>query len=214
MQTQDHLLLGKYLWRRFIRNGVPARRTAFLAGCTEPDRNPLTYLRGSMHHETFHGHHYGNACRHISRCLRGLQKKRHWTAWDYFVFGTVIHYVADAFTYPHNPFFPGNLTEHMNYERRLHRALLSAVASGFSPAFGPCAPHAVPFSAAQPYLNSTHENYSLQPAGMETDVRFIISTCSCLFRSAAAFLRLAPAQTAAEPEREVPYEGTYYNGLV
>ena len=34
--------------------------------------------------------------------------------------GKLTHYIADAFTFPHNDGFTGNIKNHMSYERRLH----------------------------------------------------------------------------------------------
>lgn len=45
----------------------------------------------------------------------------------YFKLGKLTHYVADSFTFPHNKEFPGNLTEHIEYESELHNYLTSTL---------------------------------------------------------------------------------------
>ena len=224
MKTKDHLLLGKYLWRRYAGQSTPVRRAAFFAGCVEPDMNVLTYLRGSIRCEKFHGHHFGNTCRHISRCLRKLREKTHWNTWDYFVFGTVVHYVADAFTYPHNPSFSGSLAAHRNYERRLHRIIRSMINSCNRNDFD------IPFTKVQPFLDQMHESYVRRPGEMETDSIYILDACCCLFQNAMVFLKCSSVSgskhrymsgskheyvsDSQHKSENVPYESTYYNGLI
>lgn len=56
MRSEDHLALGLYLLSQ--RNSPQLRRRciAFLIGCTEPDCNQFSYLRGIVHHRKFRGH--------------------------------------------------------------------------------------------------------------------------------------------------------------
>ena len=48
MRGKSHKTLGKYLADKYM-TAVPKRYIqAFLLGCIEPDRNPATYLKGSV----------------------------------------------------------------------------------------------------------------------------------------------------------------------
>ena len=42
-----------------------------------------------------------------------------------YLLGKLIHYIADAFTFPHNNVFKGNLVQHCKYENKLHQAYLN-----------------------------------------------------------------------------------------
>ena len=46
---------------------------------------------------------------------------------DYYRLGKLTHYVADAFTYPHNRIFQGSLLQHCRYEQELHCEFVSAL---------------------------------------------------------------------------------------
>ena len=99
-------------------NDVPKRYVqAFLIGCIEPDRNPVTYLKGSIRHQWLRGHNYRNARRFMRRISVRLENKDSWNLYDYYTLGKLIHYTTDAFTYAHNDTFPTALTEHREYER-------------------------------------------------------------------------------------------------
>ncbi len=119
-KTVDHLLLGRYL---LAQSGTPAlrkHRRAFLLGCVEPDYNPLSYLRGLRRHGAFRGHNAENADAFLARTTLSLEKSGVYTARDAFRLGSLLHYAADAFTAPHNAFWPGSLAAHRAYEWSLH----------------------------------------------------------------------------------------------
>ena len=44
---------------------------------------------------------------------------------DFYRLGTLMHYLADAFTYPHTDAFCGDLQAHRAYERELHETFSS-----------------------------------------------------------------------------------------
>ncbi len=119
MRGKSHIALGQYLLRKYFPDLVPAKRRAFLLGCIEPDRNPVTYLKGSFRHQWLRGHNFLNARRFMSRISLRLQQKDIWGIWDYYTLGKLIHYTADAFTFAHNHSFSTSLAEHREYECNL-----------------------------------------------------------------------------------------------
>lgn len=124
MQKRSHKLLASALLQS--QQGFAARRyeLAFLFGSFQPDCNPLTYLKGSLHGRRLQGHCYPNSRAYVESRIRRLQQRReHWTMWQYYTLGKLTHYLADAFTYPHNDFFPDGLLDHHNYESELRRYL-------------------------------------------------------------------------------------------
>lgn len=56
MRGKSHRCLGQYLVEHYMEN-IPGRYVkAFLVGCIEPDRNPVTYLKGSLRFQWLRGH--------------------------------------------------------------------------------------------------------------------------------------------------------------
>ena len=74
MQTKDHRLLGSFLLRQQDIFLDPMRKSLFLLGCVEPDLNPVTYTRGSLHHRFLHGHNAENAGKRLARLTQKLHK--------------------------------------------------------------------------------------------------------------------------------------------
>ena len=123
MQKRSHKLLASALLRS--RQGFDARRfeLAFLFGSFQPDCNPLTYFRGFLSTRKLCGHNFSNSQAYINRKIRILQGRARWTVWQYYTLGKLTHYLADAFTYPHNETFPDSLMDHHRYETDLRRYL-------------------------------------------------------------------------------------------
>ncbi len=118
MQASSHLELAYQLLRLFP--GIqPVERAAFLFGSVEPDLNALTYLKGIAHGMGLHGHNYAQVLPRIVRLSALLKDRQAWRVQDYYRMGKLVHYVADAFTLPHNTAFQGNLRAHIRYEMRL-----------------------------------------------------------------------------------------------
>lgn len=124
MQKRSHKLLASALLRS--RQGFRARRfeLAFLFGSFQPDCNPLTYLKGSRRACRLRGHNFSNSQPYINAHIQRLQQRRtNWTMWQYYTLGKLTHYLADAFTYPHNETYPESLLAHRQYEDALRTYL-------------------------------------------------------------------------------------------
>ena len=121
MQKRSHKLLASALLRS--HQGFCARRyeLAFLFGSFQPDCNPLTYLKGSRRGKRLGGHNFSNSQLYIYDHIRRLQQRDRWTMWQYYTLGKLTHYLADAFTYPHNENFPDTMLDHHRYETDLRQ---------------------------------------------------------------------------------------------
>ena len=119
MQKRSHRLLAAALLQS--RSGFSARRyeAAFLFGSFQPDCNPLSYLKGSRTARFLRGHNYDNSKEYLFSQIRTLQNRENWTLWQYYTLGKLTHYLADAFTYPHNSTYSESLMAHRRYEARL-----------------------------------------------------------------------------------------------
>lgn len=203
MKTKDHLALGRYLLQQTDSAALHQYSRAFLLGCVEPDYNMATYLRGFFCGKHFRGHNAENSFAFIARRLNAFAQRGFGGPVDCFTLGALLHYAADAFTWPHNGFSSGDLLFHATYEIKLHglfKEALSKAAAG-APASAPASPVA--------YFENAHREYCKASRKMETDCRYIINACTALL-----FGCLRYAKRNEREEEQTVYEGAYHNGLV
>ena len=175
MRGKSHISLGHYLLSHYLPELPVWHKRAFLLGCIQPDRNPATYLKGSLRHRWLHGHNYHNA-RMFSR---RLEKKEVLHLFDFYTLGKLIHYTADAFTYAHNDFFRNTLSAHRLYEHRLQDHFLNYLSS--NPSVD------IPFSASiMDTINCFHQEYARENTDIFRDSRFALQACCCVFCVALA----------------------------
>ena len=121
MRTADHRRLGQYLLREIeeYKNLPLLHKISFIWGNIEPDINYVTYLKGFSENKKFQGHNSQNGMKHIKK-LTEKNEGKPLNVITCYLAGKITHYIADAFTFPHNDGFTGNIKNHMSYERRLH----------------------------------------------------------------------------------------------
>ena len=173
MQKRSHQRLAASLLQ--CENGFDARRfeLAFLFGSFQPDCNPLSYLKGSIRSYTLRGHNYTNSRRYIERHIDRLQRRNRWTMWQYYTLGKLTHYLADAFTYPHNEHYADSLLSHHQYETDL-RTYLDSYLSQRALLRGQARQDV---SAA---IIELHEQYMDAVADIREDVRYILEATGLL----------------------------------
>lgn len=179
MRGKSHKSLGKYLAERYFPNTPKRYVRAFLIGCVEPDRNPATYLKGSLRREFLRGHNYENAMRYMARVAKRLEKKRVWRLFDYYTMGKLIHYTTDAFTYAHNTSFGTNLSDHREYEHALQEHFLTYLEE---------APEIEvrTFRCVMDAISAYHGDYDRSPMGIRTDARFALRASCCVLMTLLA----------------------------
>lgn len=173
MRGKSHISLGNYLLDQYMPELPSHYRKAFLFGCIQPDRNPATYLKGSLRCQWLRGHNYHNARSFMRRISRRLEGKNRLRLYDYYTLGKLIHYTADAFTYAHNDTFPSALCAHRAYEIRLQEHFLSYLTE--RPAVNIRPSHSVMETIA-----SCHRAYSLKTPDLHWDCRFALQACCCV----------------------------------
>ena len=146
---------------------------AFQLGCIEPDRNPITYLKGSLRSQWLRGHNYRNARRFMRKIAFRLEHKPKLNLYDYYTLGKLLHYTADAFTYAHNIDFPTALSDHKQYEDDLQAHFLAFLAQD---------PKATLMSARSIMgaICSYHRDYEQTESNIHTDSHFALSACCCV----------------------------------
>lgn len=173
MRGKSHRYLGQYLVNHYMPDALPLHKKAFLIGCVEPDRNPVTYLKGSFRCQWLRGHNYRNARRFMRSISWRLERKKQLNVYDYYTLGKLIHYTADAFTYAHNDTFPTRLADHREYEADLQRHFLRCIEED---------PH-VDTRVAQSVMEaiySYHREYEESEASIRMDIRFTLAACCCV----------------------------------
>lgn len=170
MRGKSHIRLGQYLIGHYMPS-LPRRYSrAFLLGCVAPDRNPATYLKGSLRCQWLRGHNYPNARRFMAKIARRLEKKGRLGLWDYYTLGKLIHYTTDAFTYAHNEDFPPALRRHREYEARLQTHFLAYLQA--DPLVSPRRCGSVMETIAR-----LHREYENQARCLHRDARFALNAC-------------------------------------
>lgn len=176
MQKRSHTLLALSLLQS--RQGFSARRYewAFLLGSFQPDCNPFTFLRGSLHAHMLKGHDFSNSRHYISARIHTLQRQSNWHIGHYYLLGKLTHYLADAFTYPHNRTFPDTLMNHHKYETALRRSLTEHLAAH------PMHPHprCHDLTAA---IDRLHHQYEATDSDVRNDIRYILDATGLLMDS-------------------------------
>lgn len=175
MRAASHRKLGIYLAEHYMPHLPRKYLQVFLIGCTQPDKNPATYLKGSMRNRWLHGHDYTSAQRYMRRLIKRLQKSKKWHLSDYYALGKLIHYTADAFTFAHSDAFSGDISAHRRYERLHQKHFLQRLNQ--RPTACPAVSHS-PMEMIRLY----HELYCKSPRGIRTDIDFCIGVSSLLMQ--------------------------------
>lgn len=173
MRGKSHRELGLYLARNYMSHVPEHRVRSFLMGCVEPDRNPVTYLKGSLRCQWLRGHNYRNARRYMRALSWRLERKRRLHVLDFYALGKLIHYTADAFTCAHNDFFPTALGEHREYEQALQEHFLHYLESD----------PRVDIRLAKSIMEAIggfHREYCRMEESFQTDSHFALSACCCI----------------------------------
>lgn len=173
MRGKSHAALGQLLLQEYMPDIPRKYSRAFLIGCIQPDRNPATYLKGSIRSRWMRGHNYSNSSRFLLRLAVRLERRGVATLWDYYSLGKLVHYTMDAFTFPHNEHFDKGLTAHRQYEIQLQIFFLRHLHS--------CQiPDAFPPGSCTGVIRKMHGQYMHLPGCVETDTAYAFSACCLL----------------------------------
>lgn len=174
METKDHWQLAN--WLLFPEEGrLPSEfATGLRIGSILPDCNPFTFLRGLRGRQGLHGHNAEITEPRINRLLSAAARPGEANFACGIRLGSALHYLADAFTYPHHAYYPGTLAEHVSYERSLHRVLTECVADRYQLIWT----EAPDFPA---YLHDMLARYVRCRKSEHSDCRFITHMCGLAF---------------------------------
>ena len=173
MRGKSHRCLGQYLAQHYMTDVPKPYVKAFQLGCIEPDRNPITYLKGSFRCQWLRGHNYRNARRFMREISWRLEKKDKLNIYDYYTLGKLIHYTTDAFTYAHNETFPTDLADHKKYEDALQEHFLEFMAQDPE----------VDILVARSIMGAIccyHREYEQLESNIQNDSKFALNACCCV----------------------------------
>ena len=173
MRGKSHISLGRYLLAHYLSDLPRSYQRAFLFGCIQPDRNPATYLKGSIRFQWLRGHNYHNARQFMNRISRRLEQKETLKLYDYYTLGKLIHYTADAFTFAHNDTFPTKLSDHRDYEISLQNCFLDYLHS--NPRINVKSERTV-----MDGITRYHREYSSKSMDIHRDCRYVLQACCCV----------------------------------
>lgn len=173
LKTHSHKQLASYLVEQYISDAPRRYVRAFKLGCIEPDKNYLTYVKGSIKHQWLRGHNWGNTERYMTRISRKLENKDRFFLLDFYKLGKLIHYIADAFTFPHNPYFDTNLKTHRSYECKLESYLPWQISKYVHDS-------ADYDMSLMDIIRCYHNEYVQKPKSVHTDASFSIIVCSTI----------------------------------
>jgi hypothetical protein len=171
MKSEAHRILGIHLASQLLRNVKTRHRQAFLLGCVEPDKNPVTYLKGSFRHQTLGGHNWCNAKRYIQKLCRQLECKNNWSVFDYYKLGKLIHYIADGFTLVHNCVDNRGIRLHRKYEQEQYKYIQCQLPQLTET-------HPAPCGNLYSYIAMKHRQYLTDSHGLKTDFVYITNICA------------------------------------
>lgn len=197
MKREEHKYLSRYLYFSAERKTTRFQHLLLTCGSVYPDLSITSYIRGLFQGNPFKSHFWCNSQKLIKRHIKKLSKKEKWLWIDYFRFGILTHYLADAFTYPHNSHYTGTMMDHLDYEEYdLHNVFADVLETLPS------------YEIEETDMNfwdqvlEMHEEYMNTPPSPENDARFIHKV------NYAAWYCLVPYQgeSALEKLLEEAYE--------
>lgn len=169
MNKGAHISLAHYLLEKEELKGLGLHRRAFLMGSILPDCLPSFLTTRHNITDTF-----DLLKSEVDKITIHYKKQRGITKYFCIHLGMIMHYLADYFTFPHNPGFCGKVKDHIEYER----SLLISINQYFrqEPIFQEGI-HKVGQDDYIDYVLKMHGDYLTQNETLEMDCYYITTVC-------------------------------------
>lgn len=170
MRKKSHISLAKYLVEALDEQDLSRHKKAFYLGSILPDCKPSFFTTKHEMQGTFQ-----KVEEEIKRLSRGedvLNLRVYFRD-----LGQVIHYVADYFTFPHNPNYQGTLKDHCKYEEQLKKSLREYIRSGEAKRNIERARNLETPEAICDFIRNAHDMYLEWKSNVMEDCRMIVSLC-------------------------------------
>ncbi len=176
MRKKSHISLAKYIVDSLEEQDLVKHKKAFYLGSILPDCKP-SFL--TVKHEM------DGTFPKLQQDLKRLLELQRTSQINMRVFyrnlGEVIHYIADYFTFPHNPHYTGNLKDHCVYEKHLKYSLREYIQSGEAEKNRVSIQQSVQnlgsVEAICEFIQNAHNMYVKLKNTVEGDCRQIVSLC-------------------------------------
>ena len=175
MKQESHRRLARYLLGltpQIKRRPICCR--AFLIGCSLPDYNLFTYLRGFPRSVGVWGHSRPYSERICLQTLARLRKSGVQRVRDFYALGALVHYLADSFTHPHTQAFKGGLRLHNAYERALRTCFPACIRAAKRKRL-PSPP-----TDPEAFLRTAYAAYERHKPDPRNDGRFVLFVCGMI----------------------------------
>ena len=170
MRKKSHISLAKYIVESLNEQELRKHKKAFYLGSILPDCKPSFLTTKHEMQGTFL-----MVQEEIWRLAKGedVPNMRIY----YRDLGQVAHYLADYFTFPHNPHYPGNLKDHCVYEKHLKKILREYIESGEAAKNRELARQLETPEAICEFIRNAHNTYLSLRSTIEEDCQIIVALC-------------------------------------
>lgn len=170
MRKKSHISLAKYIVESLDEQELSKHKKAFYLGSILPDCKPSFLTTKHEMQGTF-----VMVQEEIWRLARGEDVSNMRV---YFRdLGQVAHYLADYFTFPHNPNYPGTLKDHCVYEKHLKKSLREYIESGEAAKNRELARKLETPEAICEFIRNAHDTYLSLRSTIEKDCHIIVALC-------------------------------------
>ncbi len=200
MRKKSHISLAKYIVNSLDEQELMKHKKAFYLGSILPDCKP-SFL--TVKHEM------EGTFPKLRQDLKELLERQRVSQINMRVFfcnlGEVIHYIADYFTFPHNPHYMGNLKDHCIYEKHLKISLRDYIQSGEAEKnclkVQKSAENLGSVEAICEFVQRAHDAYVKLKNTVEEDCRQIVSLCHQVVEAVLLLVRRQNMQNMAVAAR-------------
>ncbi len=190
MRKKSHISLAKYIVESLDEQELIKHKKAFYLGSILPDCKPSFLTTKHEMTGTF-----AMVEQEIRRLSDGEQNPNMRV---YFRdLGQVIHYVADYFTFPHNPNYSGTLKDHCKYEEQLKRSLREYINSGEARRNKARVEKLETPEAICAFIREAHDMYLQWKSTVEKDCRLIVALCHQVVEAIIQLFRRQEKRLAA-----------------
>lgn len=162
MRKKSHLTIGSHIGKRILNN---KHKISFCFGNLLPDLVPSFITTRHEIEKTF---------LKVEKAIKELLKKKENGILFNIKLGSIIHYISDYFTLPHNKFFKGSFKDHCVYEGILKHKLREYVKAKKDKAMT-FLEIKTPETLLK-YIKARHKKYKECVRSIKTDCEFIFTT--------------------------------------
>lgn len=172
MRKKSHLALAYYLMTSEGMETLTTHKKAFYWGSILPDCVPSFITTRHCIDDTFL-----HVRRELMRLVCSYNPTKGITSSFCRRLGVILHYVADYFTFPHNSFYPGTITDHCRYEEELKQTLRSYIKQDGNKRYRLKDPIAYDVESICSYIREAHQMYTNSCHGIDNDCTYIVQVC-------------------------------------